>query len=1409
MNKLFFFTISSGFVLLFLIFPFSFSYSQSANAGSDQEICGSSTTMDANIPTWPGYSGIWTINSGACTISNPTYAKTTVTGLVIGITELRWTVSNGTLSFSDEIIITNNTTTPANVSPTDEVCSSNYTLIGNVFLSSETGLWTKISGLGTILNHTNYTSDVSDLGIGDNIFEWKISRGICFSKDSITVTNNYIKATAQNDTTICFDNLLITATNPSPGTGVWTVIASAGTPQIETPSNFSSNVSSIAPGTNSFMWSVYKGICSDYDIVIITSDKPTTASAGADFPVCNSSTILYGNNPVQGTGLWSVTSGTGNFVNANNYNTTVSSLTPGNNVLMWTITKNLCSTSDEVSVFYNYIYVYAGIDSTICDYSYDLQGNIPVNGSGLWSVISGAATINFPSNYNSSVSSLLQGLNTFAWTITYSGCSNVDYVSITNSSPSGSDAGLTQEICGFSTTISAVLPEIGTGYWSVVSGTGTFQNSLSNQTDVTNIGLNQNIYRWNILQGTCSKYDDVTVTNNFVTAYAGTYQTICGTSTILNADIPASGATGLWSLNAGSGTFVTQTYNTSVTGITFPVNKYKWTISKGICFASDEVIITNNYTPASGGVLGVTAICEDFAQIWGNSPPSGGTGFWTLVSGSGTFDNSTSTNTYARNLAVGINNLKWTINKSGCISSYSFDITRKTVFSDAGPDQTTCGPTATLSGNAQIAGVICSWSLLSGGGTISSPTNYTTAVSGLFPGINTFRWSVSGDGCVDSDDVNIVDYEFTVSAGITQHVCTTSANLTGTNPTPGTGIWSVQSGYAVFSTLTNYATTVSQMPSNSLNTFRWTVTKNGCTFYKDVKIYMDMVIANAGPNQTVCDNTATLLANQPTAGTGLWTLLGGGGTISSPTSYSTTISNLALGPNTLSWTTTNAPCISSDDIIIYNNFVNVTAGADIQTCYNYTTMVADEPDLGGYGIWSVESGTATFANSSLNSTQVTNLTRGDNVLKWTVFQNGCSNNGSLVTVTNKSFDAYAGPDQTLDYFVTATSFEAILPPTGTGIWFINAGSGDVEDRYSPTSVVDSMPTGNQEFRWEVDFNGCKAYDLVNIYVFNFIPNAGSDKTVCDIDTKLSAMNQSGDPQYWEVIAGQGTFDNINDAGTYVRNIGEGLNTYRWHVTINGAHAYDDVNIYRAFSNAGEDDNICENFSTLSGNIPVYNWTGEWTELGGDGLFDNNTLYQTNVTELSNGQNTFRWTINAVDCVVSDDVSIFKNSVLADAGTDQYVTMPFSQMNAILPENSTGTWSLLSGTGIIEEINNPFSNLTALGIDENVFRWTIEHLGCFSFDDVIIRYGYSDVSDIDENSGISVFPNPSNGKFFINFKERNDLIKLEIYDFVGRNILKEIYFNTDKIEIKNQKTGNYFIKISINDKIYFSKMIIKN
>lgn len=146
---------------------------------------------------------------------------------------------------------------------------------------------------------------------------------------------------------------------------------------------------------------------------------------------------------------------------------------------------------------------------------------------------------------------------------------------------------------------------------------------------------------------------------------------------------------------------------------------------------------------------------------------------------------------------------------------------------------------------------------------------------------------------------------------------------------PNSGNWGTFSGTGVSGT-----TFTAPTPTGASEVFTLTYAFGYCTTTQNITVYAAPSTAMAGPDQPeVCGTTATLQANAPTIGSGMWSIVSGAGTITNPTDPNTTVTGLIVGSTvTLAWTVTNGPCLSSAD--------QVTLFVD-----DVTDPVADMPNL--------------------------------------------------------------------------------------------------------------------------------------------------------------------------------------------------------------------------------------------------------------------------------------------------------------------------------------------------------------------------------------------------------------------------------------------------------------------------------
>ena len=92
-------------------------------------------------------------------------------------------------------------------------------------------------------------------------------------------------------------------------------------------------------------------------------------------------------------------------------------LSRGENILRWTISNGICSTSDEVLVTNNKIDVEAGVDQIICENIATLDATALATGTGYWSIESGSGVFVDFEDPNTVVAAVNQGSNVYTWNV--------------------------------------------------------------------------------------------------------------------------------------------------------------------------------------------------------------------------------------------------------------------------------------------------------------------------------------------------------------------------------------------------------------------------------------------------------------------------------------------------------------------------------------------------------------------------------------------------------------------------------------------------------------------------------------------------------------------------------------------------------------------------------------------------------------------------------------------------------------------------------------------------------------------------------------------------------------------------------------------------------------------------------
>ncbi|MEZ5172668.1 MAG: hypothetical protein R2850_03975, partial [Bacteroidia bacterium] len=726
------------------------------SAGNDTSLCSDAFNLSAEISLG---SGSWTIISGSADIAETANPASAVSNASQGEIEFVWSAANGACpAVSDTVVYEILDIPVVNAGEDQLICDTLTNLDGTSNVSGAS--WILLSGDAEI-------ADAGDLGSAFTIIYGETAEvqllasvaGCPDATDTVIITSLTPPViNAGEDQSICGTSAQLDA-SLSAGNGQWNLISGTGT--IEDNTDPQSNVSTQAGQTLVLEWLVSLAGCDPVrDTVELSFLSLPTASAGADQEVCGSETQLE----ASGTGAWSFLQGSGILENANSPTSLVNSLSAGIVSLIWTVSSPGCpDVADTVQIVSEIPAVAdAGADQEICSSSATLSAT-PATG-GFWEIVSGSGVILSASSANTSVSGLSAGITTIRWVVPNSICpeSSDTLGIVVNEAPAQANAGEDQSVCSTTTTLDATPANVGSGQWTIVSGNAVFTNANSPVTTVSALQTGVNVLRWTVSNGNCpSSSDEVTINvdSNPETAEAGENQEVCASSATLAATPPGSG-TGTWSLVSGDAVIVSpNSANSQVLSLAEGDNVFRWTISGGSCGnVFDDVVITRYALPTTANAGNDQSICASSTTLSGNTPLTG-IGTWSVLSGTAVFNDANNPISSVSGLSQGVNVFQWSISNGNCPPSadeVTITVDQQVDAPDAGSDQSVCSSSATLTA---LAGTGGTWSLVSGSGTIATPGNATTTVSGLAAGANVFRWTVSGGSCgTASDDVTITRF---------------------------------------------------------------------------------------------------------------------------------------------------------------------------------------------------------------------------------------------------------------------------------------------------------------------------------------------------------------------------------------------------------------------------------------------------------------------------------------------------------------------------------------------------------------------------------------------------------------------------------------------------------------------------
>jgi large repetitive protein len=817
------------------------------------------------------------------------------------------------LEFDEPFFLNIQHTPSASNAGTDQnlACSSNQTFLAgsNPHVTSPyfgTGVWEQLSGptIANIVSPSSSNSQVTGLIDGTYAFVWRISAGdACGSRqDTVTVRASSIPpspVSAGPDLNVCFGTPVTLAADLNPSgnlpqmlsatgsLGTWSLISG---PPGATITNATSTIATvnglIANSTYVFRYTASNLCGSQFDEVTVnTSSNQGPSQANTGNGTCSntgtSTFNLSATAPTFGSGLWSKLNplDPGAITSPGSASTTVTGVSSsGVFGYIWTVSSAGCGSTSDTMFFSNtgtLSNANAGPDQNICALpsasTFNLSANAPVNGTGVWSQVTGPVGAVFdPNTNNTVVTAITDGQYTFQWTISNGVCPvRTDQV-VVNFYHQPSLAVITTTdtvLCsnsGGQLQIAAQSAVFGNGAWMVYSNAPGYISNPNSPVTQARVRPGITTLRWAITSpsAVCSignNYDEVVVQYT-PSANARNDTTLCeATSTLLIGSDPGAGV-GAWSVvsqPAGSPVvnFVLQGNDSTYSAGPLVIGSYtfRWTVSSAGCVTTmDDKTVINSSRPSPPSAGNDTCVVVgSVMNLRGSSLPPSTTALWTRVSApqwagdaqqSYTPSNTVPVTNYSMstspswNYPAGLYTFQYRITQTGGGCSISDYVSiRALTAALAGPDQSDCNRLTpfTMAANAPSTanGEVGTWVVIRGAPTIQNVNQYNTQIT-VSPGDTAvLGWQIGVSvGCVAPMDTIVLLNRGQFAGPDRSLDCIVLPGGSVQMQALGAGTWSQEPGNPATVTISSLTAPNAQISSFTMEgtyNFRWTISA-GC-----------------------------------------------------------------------------------------------------------------------------------------------------------------------------------------------------------------------------------------------------------------------------------------------------------------------------------------------------------------------------------------------------------------------------------------------------------------------------------------------------------------------------------------------------------------------------------------------------
>jgi gliding motility-associated-like protein len=665
------------------------------------------------------------------------------------------------------------------------------------------------------------------------------------------------------------------------------------------------------------------------------------------------------------------------------------------------------------------------------------------------------------------------------------------------------------------------------GTWSLVSAPINASPQFSNihQKNTQLSGLNipgEYILVWNINYGACPALPDtllIHVWEALNSVNAGTDQLLpCGSNTaILAADSintmsNYSGGIGYWTSSNASILFSdSSSYHSHISNMPFGETKMIWHGYNIGCSERTDTMSIENYAPVNAISIDTLRSCGNSIQLSANDAnqfQNTAIGDWSLNSGNSTYNisNSHDANAVLSNLAPGNFAFEWKLINGNCPadSSETFVIVYPNI--NAGSDSTIslCNQSSFSIDAINPANIHPSvygqWAILSNQNINLNTQNYQLNLDSLNSGEYIFQWKLSNGYCAaDSANYTILNFaQAHANAGKDTTLCSISNfNLYANNPlnieNSAQGQWSILFGNGNINNPNAFNSSLSNFINGELQLL-WKVSNGICIDALDtIRIKIAPIVdAQVAGNINVCDsNEVQLNATPIQAGVGSWELLSGSTNliISDLNNPISSIQNLDVDTTTLQWKVIGY-CNRDSATVVIKNFQKPQsmAGPNASICKSEYELMANTPlniAASASGLWKVMSGDAgiSIENPTSYHSKLSNLLRGDYVLRWTVKNGVCEDATSdialhvnelfgfgIITKNSGDNEKYTGELHVGKPFYAVEPYQLSID----------------SKQFTNDSIFDSLSVG-KHFLQLLDFTGCLIDTVIEIKPKLFVP----------------------------------------------------------------------------------------------------------------------------------------------------------------------------------------------------------------------------------------------------------------------------------------------------------------------------------